>query len=119
MTRELSSVLALINRLHRVRRLPVMTSSNDVKLERCCDAHDDWRVLAEHLVDAFPAVAAGDVVRELARARDAVVAFSLDEKDQFGVPELMAPHQLLLLSGEVRDIARLAPERHVRSSETT
>ena len=95
------------------------TSSTDLKLQRCCETHDDWRTLAEHLVDAFPAVAAGDVLRELARARDAVVAFSLDENDQFGVAELMARHQLLLLSGEVRDIARLDPERHVRGTEAT
>src|SRR3954447_9190238 len=119
MTSELSSVLTPICRLHRVRRLPVTTSSTDLKLERCCDAHDDWRVLAEHLVEAFPAVAAGDVLRELARARDAVVAFSLDDSSQFGVAELMSRHQLMLLSGEVRDIARLDPERHVRNPDAT
>lgn len=93
------------------------TISTDLKLQRCCDSHDDWRTLAEHLVEAFPAVAAGDVLRELTRAKEAVVAFSLDESDQFGVAELMTRHQLMLLSGEVRDIARLDPERHVRSVE--
>lgn len=93
------------------------TISTDLKLQRCCDSHDDWRTLAEHLVEAFPAVAAGDVLRELTRAKEAVVAFSLDESDQFGVAELMTRHQLMLLSGEVRDIARLDPERHVRSAE--
>jgi hypothetical protein len=95
----------------------VTTSSTDLKLQRCCESHDDWRTLAEHLVAAFPAVAAGDVFRELARSRDAVVAFSLDTSDQFGVAELMTRHQLMLLSGEVRDIARLDPERHVRGRE--
>jgi len=95
----------------------VTTISTDLKLQRCCDSHDDWRTLAEHLVEAFPAVAAGDVLRELTRAKEAVVAFSLDESDQFGVAELMTRHQLMLLSGEVRDIARLDPERHVRSAE--
>ena len=115
-TAELSSVLPF-KRLHGVRSLRVTTSSTDLKLQRCCDTHDDWRTLAEHLVEAFPAVAAGDVLRELARARDAVVAFALDEKDQCGVAELMTRHQLLLLSGEARDIARLDPERHVRSAD--
>ena len=95
------------------------TSSTDLRLQRCCDTHDDWRTLAEHLVDGFPSVAAGDVLRELARARDAVVAFSLDEADQIGVAELMTRHQLMLLSGEMREIARLDPERHVRIGETT
>jgi len=97
----------------------VTTSSIDVRLQRCCDIHDDWRTLAEHLIEGFPSVAAGDVLRELARARDAVVAFSLDTSDQFGVAELMTRHQLMLLSGEVRDIARLDPERHVRGGDTT
>jgi hypothetical protein len=95
------------------------TTSTDLKLQRCCDVHDDWRTLAEHLVEAFPNVAAGDVLRELARARDAVMAFSLEDREQFGVAELMTRHQLLLLSGEARDIARLDPERHVRNGDTT
>jgi hypothetical protein len=99
--------------------MSVTTSSTDLKLQRCCDSHDDWRALAEHLIDAFPAVAAGDVLRELARSRDAVIAFSLEEREQFGVAELMTRHQLMLLSGEVRDIARLDPERHVRSQEAS
>ncbi|HMC72379.1 MAG TPA: hypothetical protein VKJ07_24710 [Mycobacteriales bacterium] len=86
-------------------------------MQRCCNTHEDWRTLAEHLVEAFPAVAAGDVLRELARSRDAVIAFSLEEREQLGVAELMTRHQLMLLSGEVRDIARLDPERHVRSVE--
>ena len=94
------------------------TSSTDLKLQRCCERHDDWRLLAEHLVDGFPGLAAGDVLRELTRARDAVMAFSLDDADQFGVAELMTRHQLLMLSGEVRDIARLDPERHVRSADS-
>jgi hypothetical protein len=87
-------------------------------LQRCCARHDDWRVLAEHLVAAFQAVPAGDVVRELTRSRDAVLAFGLDEADQFAVAELMTRHQLLLLTGEARDIARLDPERHVRAGGT-
>jgi hypothetical protein len=95
-----------------------MTASDlDLTLRRCCERHDDWRTLAEHLVAEFPAIAAGDVVRELTRARDAVVAFALDDADQLGVGELMARHQLLLLTGEVRDIARLDQERHVRVQE--
>lgn len=96
-----------------------MTSPTDLRLQRCCDSHDDWRTLAEHLVAGFPSVAAGDVLRELARARDAVVAFSLEGGEQFGVAELMTRHQLMLLSGTVREIARLDPERHVRSGDTT
>ena len=116
---ELSSVLAQAIRLHRVRGLHVSTSFTDLRLERCCDAHDDWRTLAEHLIAAFPGVAAGDVLRELARSRDAVVAFSLEESDQFGVAELMTRHQLMLLSGEMREIARLDPERHVRNGDAT
>jgi hypothetical protein len=96
----------------------VTVSDIDLTLRRCCESHEDWRTLAEHLVEEFPAIPAGDVVRELTRAKDAVVAFALDEPDQYGVAELMARHQLLLLTGEARDIARLDPERHVRGANT-
>jgi hypothetical protein len=100
--------------------LLMTTNATDLtQLARCCEAHDDWRVLAEHLVADFPSVAAGDVVRELTRAKDAVAAFALDEADAFAVAELMSRHQLLLLTGEARDIARLDPERHVRGGSTT
>lgn len=84
-------------------------------LRRCCPRHDDWRTLAEHLVADFSTVAAGDVLRELARAKRAVAVFGLSDSDQIGVAELMTRHQLMLVTGAVPDIARLDPERHVRS----
>ena len=89
-------------------------NANVAPLQRCCDQHDDWRILAEHLVGEFTSLAAGDVLRELARAKAAVVTFELDESDQLGVGELIARHQLMLASGDVREVARLDPERHFR-----
>ena len=53
-----------------------MTAAETEPLARCCDAHDDWRTLAEHLVDDFTELAAGDVVRELGRAKTAVESFT-------------------------------------------
>ena len=84
-------------------------------LRRCCTQHDDWRTLAEHLVSDFTSLPADDVLQELARAKRAVAVFGLSESEQVGVAELMTRHQLMLLTGEVRDIARLDPERHARS----
>ena len=89
-------------------------NSDVVPLQRCCDQHEDWRILAEHLIEEFTSLAAGDVLRELARAKAAVVAFELDDSDQLGVAELAARHQLMLASGNVREVARLDPERHIR-----
>ena len=92
-----------------------MTAPSDLMpLPRCCDSHDDWRTLAEHLVDDFPDLPAGDVLRELANAKAAVMEFALDDAEAFSVAELMARHQLMLLTGQVQDIARLDPERHTR-----
>jgi hypothetical protein len=88
------------------------------RLPRCCEQHDDWRTLAEHLIDEFTSLAAGDVLRELARAKAAAAAFGLDESEQIGVGELMARHQLMLAAGEVPEVARLDPERHVRAERT-
>jgi hypothetical protein len=92
-----------------------MTAPADaVPLPRCCEQHTDWRTLAEHLVADFSDLPMGDVVRELSRAKEAVESFGLDELDQIGVAELMARHQLMMLTGSMPDIARLDPERHVR-----
>ena len=88
-------------------------------LRRCCERHDDWQTLAEHVLAEFPTLADGDVLQELARAKSAVETFGLEVAEQLGVAELMARHQLLLTTGEVPDIARLDPERHVRSEPST
>lgn len=96
-----------------------MTTSEVVPLPRCCDQHDSWRVLAEHLVSDFVDVPAGDVVREIGRAKAAVETFGIEPGDQIAVAELMARHQLMLLDGQLPDIARLDPERHLRGAETT
>jgi hypothetical protein len=85
-------------------------------LPRCCDRHDDWQTLADHLVRDFSRLSAGDVLRELTQAKEAVLTFGLDGPEQIGVAELMARHQLLLLTGQVPDAARLDPERHQRSN---
>jgi hypothetical protein len=95
-----------------------MTAAEVEPLPRCCHTHADWRTLAEHLVSDFVELAAGDVVREITRAKGATESFGLDVTDQIGVAELMARHQLMLLSGRIPDIARLDPERHVRARET-
>ena len=100
--------------------MSTISPSGDVApLRRCCPRHDDWRTLAEHLVAAFPTIPAGDVLQELARAKSAVSTFGLSENEQLSVAELMARHQLLIVTGDVPDIARLDPERHVRSEGTT
>jgi hypothetical protein len=95
-----------------------MTTTTELQpLPRCCPSHPDWRTLAEHMVAEFPEIAAGDVVRELTRAKGAVEAFGLDDGDQLSVAELMTRHQLMLLTGQAPDIARLDPERHVRKQQ--
>lgn len=91
-----------------------MTTFETEPLPRCCPQHPDWRTLAEHLISDFNELAAGDVVRELARAKYAVEGFGLGTADELGVAELMARQQLMLLTGRMPDIARLDPERHVR-----
>jgi hypothetical protein len=87
-------------------------------LPRCCDKHSDWQELAEHLVLDFTEVEAADVVRELARAKDGVMAFGLSVEEELEMGELMARHQLSMLAGRIADIARLDPERHVRGSRS-
>jgi hypothetical protein len=91
-----------------------MTTTELEPIRRCCGSHDDWGTLAEHLVKEFSEIPAQDVIRELARAKGAAESFGVDGSDMFDVAELMARHQLMLLGGQVEDVARLDPERHVR-----
>jgi hypothetical protein len=85
------------------------------RLPRCCPNHPDWPTLAQHLVDEFPELAIGDIVREMRRAKDAVDHVSLSLDEALTVGELIARHQLLMLSGRLAEVARLDPERHDRA----
>src|SRR4051794_20308271 len=103
----------------RVDRPPgarMSTSSSELdQLPRCCPQHGDWSTLAQHLLDEFPGVPVGDIVKEVIRAKEAVASHGLDEADALATGELIARHQLLLLSGDRSDVARLDPTSHIRT----
>ena len=81
-------------------------------MPRCCPAHHDWETLLSHLTDDFNEVESVHVLRELARARQAVRIVTLDSADALHVAELIARNQLMLASGRIVDVARLDPEVH-------
>jgi hypothetical protein len=83
-------------------------------LPRCCVTHADWETLLSHLTDDFTEMPATDVLRELARARQAVRIVTLDPQDALHVAELITRHQLMLTAGSIGDVARLDPEAHRR-----
>lgn len=95
---------------------PSIASGGAEPLPRCCPRHNSWSQLSEHLLNEFPELPIGDVVREIRRAKDAVEQVSLDEAEGVELGELIVRHQLLVLSGRMNDVARLDPERHSRSS---
>jgi hypothetical protein len=72
--------------------------------------------LAQHLVDEFPELPIGDVVRQLRTAREAASITGLSEPEALEMAELIARQQLRLLTGRTPDVARLNPERHDRRS---
>jgi len=84
-------------------------------LPRCCPTHPDWPTLSQHLVDSFPEVPVSYVVREVRRAQDAVDHVSLDSAEALEIGELIVRHQLMMRAGQLPEVARLDPERHVRS----
>lgn len=88
------------------------------QLPRCCPSHPDWPTLTQHLADEFPEVTIGDLVREVGRAKEAVEHVSLDSTEALAIAELIARHQLLMLSGRMTEVARLDPERHARAGES-
>jgi hypothetical protein len=81
---------------------------------KCCETHDDWGDLTEHLIELFPQLRAGDVVDVLRRARDAVTEFGLPETEHLQTVDIMARYQLMQLSGQMLSSARLDPETHHR-----
>jgi hypothetical protein len=83
-------------------------------LPRCCGRHSDWETLLSHLTEDFPELPPNDVLRELARARQAVRIVTLETADALHVAELIARHQLMLSAGRIGDVARLDPEVHRR-----
>jgi hypothetical protein len=87
-------------------------ASPETSIIRCCPSHPDWPTLATHLVEGFPELAVGDVVRELRRAKQAVEQVDLDPADSLDTAELITRQQLMLLSGRATESARLDPERH-------
>ena len=87
-------------------------ASAETTVFRCCASHADWPTLAAHLVEGFPELAVGDVVRELRRAKQAVENVNLDLEDALQTAELITRQQLMLLAGHTTESARLDPERH-------
>jgi hypothetical protein len=84
-------------------------------LARCCASHSDWPTLTEHLLREYPQLEIRDLLREVSTAKTAVTNVGLDEEDALEVGELIARHQLLILTGARADGARLDPERHMRA----
>jgi hypothetical protein len=83
---------------------------------RCCDCHDGWAELAQHLIDLFPAMRAQEVMDVVLRSRRSVEDFGLPISEHLQTVEIMARYQLMQLTGQVPDNARLKPEEHARRS---
>jgi hypothetical protein len=75
---------------------------------------EEWAALAQTLVAEFPLIAAGEVVENITRNRQAVQAFGLAEAEHLAIVEVMTRHQLMQLSGQASDNARQQPEQHLR-----
>jgi hypothetical protein len=84
-------------------------------LRKCCETHDGWGELTEHLVALFPELKVAEIVDVLRRSRDAAVEFGLPENEQLQTVEIMVRYQLLQISGRLVTGARLDPENHQRN----
>jgi hypothetical protein len=79
---------------------------------RCCDSHDGWPELSQHLIDSFRSIRSEEVMDVILRSRASVEAFGLPENEHLQTVEIMARYQLMQLSGQLPDNARLKPEDH-------
>jgi hypothetical protein len=94
---------------------PAELPAADDTVPRCCEHHPDWATLTQHVIDDFPGIPIGDVVREVRRAKDAVDQVALTEDESMEIGELIVRHQLMMRAGLTREAARLDPETHVRA----
>lgn len=76
----------------------------------CCDHHDDWPTLAQHIADDFADVPVGDVAAELRAAREAVASFQVED-DALRILETIARHRLLQRADALDRVAGLDPQR--------
>jgi hypothetical protein len=81
-------------------------------LQRCCPQHDDYVVLAAHLVEDFRELPPPDVARQLVAARSAVEPFRMPAADDISMVELICRYQLSYLAGRFEEVARLDPQNH-------
>lgn len=88
------------------------------RMPRCCPAHEDWKTLSAHLVAEFPSLESRIVLTEITRSRDSVERFGLGAAEGLEVAEIIVRHQLMLLTGDIGDAARLDPESHRRRAAT-
>ena len=102
--------------LSDVSTYPPEPPAGDETVPRCCARHPDWATLTQHVVDDFPGIAIGDIVREIGRAKAAVDQVALDEEEALEIGELIVRHQLMMRVGQTREAARLDPERHTRAA---
>lgn len=85
-------------------------------IPRCCESHPDWPTLSQHLVEDFPDIPIDDLVREVRRAKAAVERVTLPRDEALAIGELIVRQQLMLRAGQLREVARLDPERHRRAA---
>lgn len=86
---------------------------------RCCSDHASYDELIDHLAREFLEVGQTGVAREVARALAATRFTGLGEADdQLLMCELVARHQLQLLTGRQADAAKLDPQPHPARSVT-
>lgn len=99
--------------------LPLADPSDNTVVEtipRCCESHPDWPTLSQHLAEDFPDIPIDDLVREVRRAKAAVDRVTLPGAEALAIGELIIRQQLMMRAGQLREVARLDPERHRRAS---
>lgn len=94
-------------------QLPIALS--EPVLRACCDCHEDWEQLTDHLMARFFQVPAVSIQDEIDRARAAMTAFDLPVDEHLITGEMIIRNNLLMRTGQIADVARLDPECHVRA----
>jgi hypothetical protein len=78
----------------------------------CCESHQDWPQLTQHLVESFPDIPLVEIVGIVNRTREAEKVFGLPEAEHLATAEIIVRNQLMQLAGKAGPVPRLVPESH-------
>jgi hypothetical protein len=102
-------------------KIPVQTTAEPShpahppgKSGSCCESHETWEILFEHLLAEFPTVPPNRVLTLLSQANVSIGPYGLDRSTTLEMAETVARYQLGMTVADTVERARLDPDKRRR-----